>query len=308
VRQTDRAVGNTRRAFLGGRKAHVRHEAPRVHHAARWCGGGMAARSARAATDDAGDRFLGAASSDTSAGRMRKARAAVGASLLRPCAPAIFVALAIWLAPGSAFAQRPYDDPSTAEGWAWSRIEQNDSADFNEHCGTPALDPKDDNDAHWDDDCRKVSARFLQDLLTRAPWREAIPFGGIQIIGARIVEDIDLENAKLIRALSILNSRIEGAINLVRARTDSLINLEGSLMKGRLEAVGLHSESDLLLNGTVLKSEVLLAGAKIDGNVELTGAAFEDKLNANRLEVGGSLFMNSETQNKASFTLDAPIV
>ena len=84
-------------------------------------------------------------------------------------------------------------------------------------------------------------------MLTRAPWREAIPFGGIQVIGARIVDDIDLENAKLIRALSVLNSRIEGGINLVRARTDSLIDLEGSRMKGRFEAVGLHSESDLLL-------------------------------------------------------------
>jgi hypothetical protein len=246
--------------------------------------------------------FLGGASSGTFADRMRKARAAVGASLLRPCAMAILAALAIWLGPGSALAQGRYDDPSTAEGWAWSRIEQNDSADFNEHCGTPALDPKDDNDSRWDDDCRKLSARFLQDLLTRAPWREAIPFGGIQIIGARIVDDIDLENAKLIRALSILNSRIEGAINLVHARTDSVIDLEGSLMKGRFEAVGLHSESDLLLlNGTMFKSEVLLAGAKIDGNVELTGAAFEDKLNANQLQVGGSLFMNSDTQNKASF-------
>ena len=50
----------------------------------------------------------------------------------------------------------------------------------------------------------------------------------------------------------------------------------------------------------MFKSEVLLAGAKVDGNVELTGTAFEDKLNANQLQVGGSLFM-SDTQNKASF-------
>src|SRR5262249_53965037 len=68
------------------------------------------------------------------------------------------------------------------------------------------------------------------------------------------------------------------------------------------EAVGLHSESDLLLlNGTVFKSEVLLAGAKVDGNVEFTGTAFEDTLNANQLQVGGSLFMNSDAKNKASF-------
>ena len=210
--------------------------------------------------------------------------------------------LAMLLGLGSALAQGPYDDPSTAEGWAWSQIERSNSADFNERCQTPALDPRDENDARWQDDCRKLPARFLQDLLTRAPWREAIPFGGIQIMGARIIDNIDLENAKLIRAISILNSRIEGEINLIRARTDSLIWLEGSLMNGVFNASSLHSESDLRLsNGSVFRSEVNLNSAKIDGHVELTGAKFDGKLDAGQVRIGGYLFMNSDSQNKADF-------
>src|ERR1700750_2771354 len=113
---------------------------------------------------------------------MWRARRVSGA--LRLCRGAMIGAWALVLGFGSALAQAPYDDPNTAEGWALPQIARSDMADFNERCGTPALDPKDEKDTSWDDDCRKLSVRFLQDLLTRPPWRETIPFSGIQIKGA----------------------------------------------------------------------------------------------------------------------------
>jgi len=204
---------------------------------------------------------------------MWKARGGLGALLFR-YALAIFCACAVLHGWGSALARGPYEDPNTAEGWALPLIQRGDTADFNVRCHTPALDPMDEKDARWGDDCRKLSARFLQDLLTRAPWREAIPFVGIDIKGARIVGDLDLQNVKLIRALSIAASRIEDAILLVHARTDSVILLQGSLMKGSFDADSLHSDSDLFLrNGSVFRDEVKLNNAKIDGNVELMAPA-----------------------------------
>jgi hypothetical protein len=210
--------------------------------------------------------------------------------------------LAVSLGLGSALAQEPYRDPNTAEGWALPQIERSEMADFNERCNTPALDPNDEKDERWRDDCRTLPARFLQDLLTRSPWRDALPFAGIQIKGARIVGELDLESAKLIRPLSIISSRIEDKINLAHARTDSLIWLQGSLINGPFDASSLHSESDLwLFKGSVFKGEVILNGAKIDGGADLGGARFDGKLDAGQVRVGGSLSMNSNDGHRASF-------
>jgi hypothetical protein len=219
---------------------------------------------------------------------------AFGGSSARRYSVAVLGALALWLgfgcfdavqarkqkAPTSGTA--PSEKWTPTERWAWSKIEKGEEADFNERCGTkPPLDPKKEEDANWQNDCRKLSSRFVEDLLTRAPWREAVPFAGVRITGARIVKDIDLENAKLIGPIEIVASRMEGAINLRRARTDSSIVLDGSLMNGTLAADGLHGESDLsLANGATFKSDVNLNGAKIDGDVDMTGASFDGKLTA----------------------------
>jgi uncharacterized protein YjbI with pentapeptide repeats len=239
---------------------------------------------------------------------MPKARRAVLGFSRRRFPLALFGTLALWLGSASldlALARGPddnvYDNIKTAEGWAWSQIKQGEIADFNRHCGTPNLNPREEKDKRWQDDCRKLPARFLVDLLTQAPWREQVPSKGVRIAGVRIVEDIDLENARLIRAIEVKDSRIKGIMTLNHAHTDSPITLDGSVFIGNFTAVGLHAESDIFLLSASFKESVSLLGSKIDGYVDMVGARVDGTLDANLLQVGSSLLMRSQGKNKASF-------
>ena len=201
---------------------------------------------------------------------------------------AIFISVGV---PKLGLADGPDDDPRTTEGWAWSKIRQGEAADLNEHCGTPRLDPNDEKDTRWQRNCRKLSARFLQDLLTRAPRREAVPLGGIGIAGATFDGDVNLTDVQLIRTLVISYSRVEGQFDLSNARTDSRISMDHFVVTGAFKAENLHSESGLDLQNGVFKKEVKLNGAKIGGSVNLSGNHFEAPLQAETLEVGGLLDM-----------------
>jgi hypothetical protein len=124
---------------------------------------------------------------------------------------------------GHALGQAQYDNLETAEGWAWAQIKAGDPANFNERCGMPAMDARAETDTGWTDSCRSISAKLIIDILTRAPFRDQLPFAGVKIIGARVDGDINLRNAKLARSVSIEQSRIENKINLDAVRTDSTV-------------------------------------------------------------------------------------
>jgi hypothetical protein len=190
---------------------------------------------------------------------------------------------------GQALAQTPYEDRETPEGWAWARIKDGKQANFNERCGTPALDPRAEDETGWTNSCRRISATFLVDILTQAPWRSQVPFAGVNIIGTRIEGDIDFLNAKLDRSLLIEQSRIENDINFDAARTDSVIGFVGSRVAGRLSAKKFRGELSLLLRDSEFRQDASLNNVKIDGDVEIDGATFVGDLDAGSMQVGGHL-------------------
>jgi uncharacterized protein YjbI with pentapeptide repeats len=213
---------------------------------------------------------------------------------------ALLIALAFSLGSGThhvALAQANYEDEKTPEGWAWSKIKKGEWADFGQRCNDqkPWLDVR-VRDPRWLDDCRKLKASFVQDLLTREPWQRSTPHTGVRIKGARIVTDpanpetgLDLENADLIRSVEFTDDQIEVPVNLRHARTDFFISFNSCLMKGAFDAEGLRSSSDVSFVVSVFEREANFIGAKINGMADVTGSLFIGKVSARSISIGGDL-------------------
>jgi hypothetical protein len=230
-----------------------------------------------------------------------KPRASSPRHVLRSVPKAILILLAFLLGPGTlnlALAQSNYDDEKTAEGWAWSKIKKGEWANFGQRCNDqkPLLDVR-VGDPRWLDDCRKLKASFVQDLLTGEEWQKSTPHAGVRIQGARIVgdaanpgdADLDLENANLIRSAEFFGDQIEVPINLRHARTDFFIAFDSCRIKGAFDAQGLRSSSDASFVGSLFESKVNLTGAKFNGSLDIAGSRFNDRVDGGSVSVGGEL-------------------
>jgi hypothetical protein len=178
----------------------------------------------------------------------------------------VAAAAAFWLGIlGGADVQTPYSDQALSEGWAWSRIQLGQTADFNLRCQKGVtLDPRDGAIDHWQDPCRRLDVAFIRQLLTVPSLKNAIPARGINLIGARLVGDVDLSNIRSSIDLSIGLSRIEGNLALQQARFDSVLSIEGTVLTGTLNGEGLRA-AEFLVGGSDFKGPVSLLNAKIEG-------------------------------------------
>ena len=208
-----------------------------------------------------------------------------------------FLAVAACLFAGTASAQELYGDIKTPEGWAWSEIKQGRVADFNVRCMTPGLDAR-QQDERWANNCRRIPASFLVNILTREPWREQVPQSGVAITGARVFGNLDLANAKLVRAILIEGSRLENGVNLNSTRTENRITIGGSRVWGAFDASSLHSPLSLDLGETFFEGSVSLRYAEIGGFVSFGGAFFAANLEVGQIRVGASLNMRRVVVNE----------
>jgi hypothetical protein len=197
-------------------------------------------------------------------------------------------ALMLTVATG-AQAQSSYTDETTPEGWAWAQIRNDRIADFNIHCGTSALDPH--AKTGWDDPCRQVSAKFIEDILIVAKLRDQVLRRRVRLRGAHISGPLNLSDAEITAEVWLDASRIDGDVYLADSRWSRSLSFDGTMVTGRLDAERLRSESDVYLKHAMFGQEVNLLGAKIDGALGMDGSSFATIVELNRLIVGGALFM-----------------
>lgn len=200
---------------------------------------------------------------------------------------------------------------SAAESWAWSRVVADRTADFDtrKECnGLSVPDPGLNNaeDPRWRDNCREISAQFLQDLLTRSPWRDAVPVTGIRIAHARIIGDLNLSYETIPKSFQIFGSRYEGKLDLRRAHALGVIGVARSVVVGDLLADRLHAEDDLFLPA-IFQRDVFFRGARINGDFSMVGARVGGGFFGHRVRVEGDLSVRDSIFGKYAALLFAHV-
>ncbi len=139
--------------------------------------------------------------------------------------------------------------------------------------------------------------------------------GGISLRNAHANSIVALEGSVVQSPLDASELHAEGDLILSRATLSARLTLSRATIAGVVDMTGATCEGDmeassLQVGDFFMRSNSLnvgkfkgvnLLGAKVVGDVDLSGASFDGELHANKLYVGGSLHMDSNGENKATF-------
>jgi hypothetical protein len=129
------------------------------------------------------------------------------------------------------------------EKFVWFRVCVGEVADFNKEPGYGGeVDPKRPAGLP---ESRILSSTFLETILLRDNYRNALTRHGVRIVGARFREIIDLEDAELGHDLWLDKSLLEKGANFFGARTMHRITIDGSKVTGPLNMMRLEVAGDL---------------------------------------------------------------
>ena len=207
------------------------------------------------------------------------------------------------------------------EQWAWTEICDGRDADFNSHRRAESLNPEDpmleilnpNNPAHakrWPKAGRTLRPAFLETILLKDPFRNAIPPRGAWVFGAYFDGEIDLSDTSIQRPLRLDASYFHSSINMNRLTTPKFItfdeskfnrglfmhsiSVDGELSLRRAAFGIVHLQrakigGDISIDNSEFKEPLLLYSASIAGNLLIGKATFLDNVYLVRTEVGGDV-------------------
>jgi hypothetical protein len=168
------------------------------------------------------------------------------------------------------------------ETWVWRRTLAGEIADFDVLYGTKPQPGA--GDPAWSsiEQPRRLSAKFLSDVLTVKRFTDAVPCHGVRINGACVAEQLAFDDLEVQRPLTLVRTRFEGGVSFKRARFGARLSLQDSYLASALD-----------LTRCSIKQTLILERATLDGDVNLLYANVEGQLDATGCTVRGSMSMNS---------------
>ena len=185
---------------------------------------------------------------------------------------AIFVTtfLAIISASNGTDAAKKENELNPAEKWVVGRITAGEIANLSEQF------PEERD--------RKFSAKFVQDLLTGNLTGVESHRNGVRIIGAVIVEPIDMSNGQIPWEVWLDHCQFSSAANFERANCAGIVSFQDSTFEAHANFNGMKVGQTALFNKAVFKGWVDFGSADIAGHFYAIEAQFKDKVKGPRFE------------------------
>ena len=179
------------------------------------------------------------------------------------------------------------------ERWVWERVAAGEPADLNAR-DQNKLDPR--KAEGWGAK-RRLSAKFLQVILTQKAFADATPYSGVRIHGALIDDSpLNLEHARLQYQFWLERSRILMDVKGSCLRVDGVFSLYKSFVAGAVDLLVANIRKQLNLSSATFEGEVNLNSANVDGAAFLGGGAlFKGGLDLGSAEIGSNLEMDGST-------------
>jgi uncharacterized protein YjbI with pentapeptide repeats len=174
---------------------------------------------------------------------------------------------------------RPADSPagpipadqswSPLESWIWEKLQAGAIANIDEYEDDngrlPPADPRKVDD--WQNGRRRLTPRFLEDLLLREPYRSGLHRKGMRVEVAWFADQIDLEWADVVRQVWLERCRFEQPVLLTGLLTPHSVSFTGSAFA-----------ADLRLSLGRIGGRVDLTGTQVAGTLEIDSADIAERL------------------------------